>query len=215
MALSPSRGGAIDETAPRSESDDKYTGEEREARQGVALCLSGGGYRAVLFHLGALRRLNELGVLSKVDTISTVSGGSILSAFVLERLDPWPQKGEVVSNWDARVAAPVRAFTRRNIRTLWFLRRMLPWNLPDSTVAVRTLERRYRRSISKRSLSGIPPRPRFVFCATDMAFGANWEIEDLPKKEGGPVDLGRCAEITAYLRKEIERIIAASERYRP
>ena len=116
-------------------------------------------------------------MLSKVDTISTVSGGSIPSAFLLELLDPWPQKGEVVSNWDARVAAPVRAFTRRNIRTLWFLRRILPWNLPDSTVAVRTLERRYRRSISKRSLSGIPPRPRFVFCATDMAFGANWEIE--------------------------------------
>jgi NTE family protein len=30
------------------------------------LALSGGGYRAALFHLGALRRLNELGVLSRL-----------------------------------------------------------------------------------------------------------------------------------------------------
>jgi predicted acylesterase/phospholipase RssA len=39
-------------------------------RSGMALCLSGGGYRAALFHLGAMRRLNELGVLSVADTIS-------------------------------------------------------------------------------------------------------------------------------------------------
>ena len=43
----------------------------------LALCLSGGGFRAALFHLGALRRLNELGILSRVDTIASVSGGSI------------------------------------------------------------------------------------------------------------------------------------------
>ena len=30
-------------------------------RRGVAVCLSGGGYRAALFHLGGLTRLNELG----------------------------------------------------------------------------------------------------------------------------------------------------------
>jgi NTE family protein len=32
----------------------------------VAVCLSGGGFRAALFHLGALRRLHELGILQKV-----------------------------------------------------------------------------------------------------------------------------------------------------
>src|SRR5713226_3113267 len=44
---------------------------------GIGLCLSGGGYRAMLFHLGALWRLNEFGMLSKLDRISSVSGGSI------------------------------------------------------------------------------------------------------------------------------------------
>ena len=45
---------------------------DRARREGTALCLSGGGFRAALFHLGALRRLSELGVLSQVDTISAV-----------------------------------------------------------------------------------------------------------------------------------------------
>jgi len=49
-----------------------------EDRRGLAICLSGGGYRAALFHLGGLRRLNELGILSSIDTISSVSGGSIM-----------------------------------------------------------------------------------------------------------------------------------------
>ena len=48
--------------------------------RGIALCLSGGGYRAMLFHLGALWRLNELGYLKKLNRISSVSGGSISAA---------------------------------------------------------------------------------------------------------------------------------------
>src|SRR5262249_62000062 len=45
-------------------------------REGIAVCLSGGGFRAALFHAGALRRLNELGILSRVRTVSSVSGGA-------------------------------------------------------------------------------------------------------------------------------------------
>ena len=44
---------------------------------GVGLCLSGGGYRAMLFHVGTIWRLNEAGLLPKLDRISSVSGGSI------------------------------------------------------------------------------------------------------------------------------------------
>ena len=45
--------------------------------EGIALALSGGGYRAMVFHLGALLRLNEVGFLSKLTRVSSVSGGSI------------------------------------------------------------------------------------------------------------------------------------------
>jgi predicted acylesterase/phospholipase RssA len=46
----------------------------------VGLALSGGGFRASLFHLGVLARLAEMDVLRGVDVLSTVSGGSILGA---------------------------------------------------------------------------------------------------------------------------------------
>ena len=46
----------------------------------IGLALSGGGYRAAAYHIGALRALHKLGVLGKVDVISSVSGGSITAA---------------------------------------------------------------------------------------------------------------------------------------
>lgn len=49
-----------------------------QKRFGVAL--SGGGYRAAAFHLGTLKKLNELHLLEKVDVLSTISGGSITGA---------------------------------------------------------------------------------------------------------------------------------------
>ena len=75
---------------PDAGPDERYL--PKRERAGVALCLSGGGFRATLFHLGALRRLNETGVLAKVDTISSVSGGSIMAAFLATAVR-WPLRG--------------------------------------------------------------------------------------------------------------------------
>jgi NTE family protein len=47
----------------------------------IGLALSGGGFRAAAFHLGTLRKLHELAILSKLDVISSVSGGSIAGAY--------------------------------------------------------------------------------------------------------------------------------------
>jgi NTE family protein len=47
----------------------------------IGLALSGGGYRAAAFHLGTLKALNRLGLLNKIDVISSVSGGSLISAY--------------------------------------------------------------------------------------------------------------------------------------
>lgn len=46
----------------------------------VGLAMSGGGFRASLFHLGVLARLADEGLLRQVEVISTVSGGSIAGA---------------------------------------------------------------------------------------------------------------------------------------
>lgn len=49
---------------------------------GTALCLSGGGYRAMLFHAGCVWRLNEAGLLGTLKRISSVSGGSLTAAIL-------------------------------------------------------------------------------------------------------------------------------------
>src|SRR5712675_392717 len=47
----------------------------------IGLALSGGGSRAIAFHLGCLRALNRLGLLERVAVLSTVSGGSVIGAY--------------------------------------------------------------------------------------------------------------------------------------
>ena len=47
----------------------------------IGLALSGGGSRAIAFHLGCLRALDDLGVLNRIEVLSTISGGSVIGAY--------------------------------------------------------------------------------------------------------------------------------------
>ncbi|NWE28767.1 patatin-like phospholipase family protein [Pseudomonas gingeri] len=56
-----------------------------------ALALSGGGVRAMVFHLGVLKYLAEQNALERVSQVSTVSGGSLLVGLMLhENGGQWP-----------------------------------------------------------------------------------------------------------------------------
>jgi predicted acylesterase/phospholipase RssA len=52
---------------------------KREGKVGLAL--SGGGFRAALFHIGVLASLAERDLLKNIEVISCVSGGSIIGAY--------------------------------------------------------------------------------------------------------------------------------------
>ena len=147
-------------------------------RAGIGLCLSGGGYRATLFHLGALRRLNEADILRQCRTISSVSGGSIIAAHLASAIQ-WPRATRMSPDeWDRMVALPIRRFTRENIRTWPILSRILnptKWFAPAT--AVEAIAERYRRDLTQLQLRQLPQQPNFVLCATDMAFGVNWVFE--------------------------------------
>jgi NTE family protein len=149
---------------------------ESRRKVGVALCLSGGGFRAALFHLGALRRLHEVGILQRVTAISSVSGGSIFSAFLATRLH---QLGRSLSqgfdDWQAEVAQPFRAFCNRDFRTVPILVHAL-WNWIWPGPLLRHLERRYRHRLTDLRLRDLPEAPQFILCATDLTFGVNWEF---------------------------------------
>lgn len=65
-------------------------GGEPVTTPSIGLALSGGGSRAIAFHLGCLRALHELGILSQVRVLSTVSGGSIIGALYAITDAPFP-----------------------------------------------------------------------------------------------------------------------------
>lgn len=56
----------------------------------IGLSLSGGGSRAIAFHLGCLRALHGLGLLDDLRVISTVSGGSVIGALYAASDEPFP-----------------------------------------------------------------------------------------------------------------------------
>ena len=142
---------------------------EEADRGEKALWLTGGGYRASLFHLGALTRLNELGALAQLGTVGAVAGGSIAASLLAARV-PWPLDGGY-RGWPERVAEPMRAIARRNVRARAFLRRPFPG-------AGAALEERYARELVD-SLGGEPEHgPRFVFGASGLTLSglaAGWE----------------------------------------
>jgi hypothetical protein len=136
-----------------------------------ALWLSGGGYRAALFHLGALTRLNELGLLAQIGTVGAVSGGSIVAALLATRV-PWPLHG-AYRDWPERVAEPLRTIARRNVRARAILRKPLPGGAAEAVLA-----ERYARELVD-SLGGESRwGPHFVFGASGLTLSglaAGWE----------------------------------------
>ena len=75
----------------------------------IGLSLSGGGFRAVAFHLGVLRALHDRGVLEHLDVLSTVSGGSLIGAM-------WAYSDDDFTTFDRRVTALL--FSRLNWRII-------------------------------------------------------------------------------------------------
>ncbi|WP_394697542.1 patatin-like phospholipase family protein [Pseudoxanthomonas japonensis] len=65
----------------------------------IALALSGGGIRAMVFHLGVLRFLAEQGRLEDIRCISSVSGGSLVTGLIFQEGGMrWPNSREFLSN---------------------------------------------------------------------------------------------------------------------
>jgi predicted acylesterase/phospholipase RssA len=89
----------------------------------VGLGLSGGGFRASLFHIGVLARLAELDVLHRVEVLSCVSGGSIIGAHyyleVRKLLESVPDE-EITREHYIKIVAKVREDflkgVQRNVR---------------------------------------------------------------------------------------------------
>jgi NTE family protein len=151
--------------------DDEKTAPSTK-RHGVGLCLSGGGYRAMLFHTGALWRLNELGWLPKINTISSVSGGSIAAGVLAHA---WPKlrfSGGVAGNFAEEFVKPVRDLAGKRIDVPAMLRGMLkPWRSVGEELA----DEYQKHLFGDKRLDELDPTgPHFVFTATNLQDGTLW-----------------------------------------
>ena len=74
----------------------------------IGLALSGGGSRAIAFHLGCFRALYDLGLLDRLKVVSSVSGGSVIASMYAYSSDSF-------EDFDARVVDRLRTGFARDV----------------------------------------------------------------------------------------------------
>ncbi len=144
---------------------------------GMALCLSGGGYRAMLFHLGALWRLNEFGLLRGLVRVSSVSGGSITAGMLglmWNRLKFDDQNA--ATNLEELVINPIRQLANVTIDQPSIIKGiLLPWKSVADGIAAA-----YRQHLfGNATLQDLPDDsegPRFVIDATNVQTKVLWRF---------------------------------------
>ena len=145
--------------------------EPGKALQGTALALSGGGFRATLFHLGSLTRLNEMGWLPRLDLVTCVSGGSIIGAWLGCNWHELKFENGVATNFEELIAVPVRRVCslRIDVASLW----QFPLHLRGNGSRLGLLFAKYLvggRSLA--DLAGLQPgEPLFELLATNLLSG--------------------------------------------
>jgi len=140
------------------------------------LALSGGGVRALLFHYGALLRINELGHLREIDRISSVSGGSWAAGFlacVWKRLE-WDGTGRA-TNLEGLLGPMVMRLASLPLDVPIVALGIIPGVSPANILA-RILDRVFFRGMTLQDLPAPGEGPRFVFNTTDLATGTDFRM---------------------------------------
>ncbi len=137
----------------------------------VGLALSGGGFRASLFHIGMLAKLAELDVLRHVEVLSCVSGGSILGAYYyleLRNLLQTKADQEITRECYIELVRRMRENFLKGVQRNIRLRLLLGW---PSNWKVLTLRRSstsdrladlYEQELYSRITDGEQDRPRYL-----------------------------------------------------
>jgi NTE family protein len=156
------------------EREDQAGSGRAAPKPGIALCFSGGGYRAMLFHVGALLRINEAGLVRRLALVSSVSGGSITAGVLGSRWDELDYAADgVAGNFGEIVVDPLRDFAARTIDWQAVLRAPFMRGSAGNRIAAA-----YSRHLfGDRTLQDLPDTPRFVINSTSLQTGALWRFE--------------------------------------
>jgi predicted acylesterase/phospholipase RssA len=144
----------------------------------LGLALSGGGFRASLYHLGLVRFLRDAGLLSQVSHITAVSGGSILAAHLALH---WDRYNGSPSEFDA-AASEFLSFVRLDVRNR--ITRRFPLAIPlrwprwvlgrsnRKLTLTGLLEYHYEKYLyGDTSLFELPEKPQLHILATNLSEG--------------------------------------------
>ncbi|MBV9189574.1 MAG: patatin-like phospholipase family protein [Betaproteobacteria bacterium] len=142
------------------------------------MALSGGGFRATLYHLGLVRFLRDAGILRNVTHITSVSGGSIIAAHLALH---WSRYNGTEQDFDA-AAAELLAYMRLDVRnrivrrfplgfSVRWLRRLVGLSNRKLT-RTGLLEHHYQQHLfGDVSLFELPETPQLHILATNLSEG--------------------------------------------
>jgi NTE family protein len=143
----------------------------------VGLALSGGGYRASLFGLGSLWRLNDAGLLGQLDRITSVSGGSILSGVLAHRWKQLEFTQGCAANFARVIAEPVQSFCAHTIDISVGLKGLLtPFKSAGDFLIDRYVKDLFGHTTLKDLPAPGPGVPMFTFYATNLQTGRSFRF---------------------------------------
>ncbi len=144
----------------------------KKVEPGMALCLSGGGYRAMVFHMGVIWRLHETGLLAALKRVSSVSGGSITAGVLALKWHKLTDKPFDRTVFEREFIVPLSALAKETIdvgsATLG-----LVWS---GGVSGRIAAAYDKYLFHGATLQDLPNEPRFVINATNVQSGALWRF---------------------------------------
>lgn len=151
-------------------------------RKGLAL--SGGGFRATLYALGSLSRMNEDGLLTELDTITAVSGGAIAAGYLMLK---WGElnfellnknkKRFKATNFHEVITEPLLQFCSNTIINK---RKIILSSIIPGISAVSSVRKKYEAQlfgcIKLKDIPDYENSPEFIFYGTNLDTGVSVRI---------------------------------------
>ena len=137
----------------------------------IGIALSGGGIRAIGFHLGVLRSLAGKGLLEKISFISTVSGGSLCVGLIYSLSgNRWPSSEEYLKHIHPAIK---KILTSMSIQRCMFIRCFAHLGKRRANILGDILEKKWG---IRGNLSDISDTPRWIINGTCFETGKNWRF---------------------------------------
>lgn len=130
----------------------------------INLIISGGGFRATLFHLGVAKHLVKLNLFEKIRVISSVSGGSILNALISLHFEKIKSEEDFIKLIEEPIIKMIKGDFRNNV--------MLHTIFAIKSKSVKKILN--KRLYHNKKMSDLSDKLTSIINATDINQGRRW-----------------------------------------